>query len=283
MDFNNPETKEFIIRSLEEDIKDGDHSSLSCISPLAKGKAKLLFKEDGVVAGMELAKVILRHLDSKVEFEEFKKDGDEVKSGEIGMYVSAKVHAILAGERLLLNCMQRMSGIASKTASLVEMIKHTNARLLDTRKTTPGMRFLEKYAVRVGGGVNHRTGLYDMIMLKDNHNDYAGGITKAVSATRDYLNEKGLPLKVEVETRSMEEVRETLNCEGVDRIMLDNFSPDEIRVALAEIHGKVETEASGGITEKNLVAYAETGVDFISMGALTHSVKSLDISLKQIK
>jgi len=176
-----------------------------------------------------------------------------------------------------------MSGIASKTASLVEMIKHTNARLLDTRKTTPGMRFLEKYAVRVGGGVNHRTGLYDMIMLKDNHNDYAGGITKAVSATRDYLNENGLPLKVEVETRSMEEVRETLNCEGVDRIMLDNFSPDEIRVALAEINGKVETEASGGITEKNLVAYAETGVDFISMGALTHSVKSLDISLKQIK
>jgi len=283
MDFSSRETLDFIKNALHEDIRDGDHSSLSCIDANAVGKAHLLFKEDGVVAGIELAKSILIYLDEECQIEQFKHDGDYVEVGEIGFVVQAKVHAILAGERLLLNCMQRLSGIATTTSNLVEKIKHTPAKLLDTRKTTPGLRFLEKWAVTVGGGYNHRAGLYDMIMLKDNHNDYAGGITNAVSATRKYLTEKGLDLKVEVETRNMGEVKETLACQGVDRIMLDNFRPDEIIEALKLIDGRAETEASGGITGENLMAYAETGVDYISMGALTHSVKSLDISLKQIK
>jgi len=280
MNFKSARTLDFIKRSLDEDLGSGDHSSLSCISKDARGKARLLFKEDGVVAGLELAKVILEQLDPDAEFNFFKSDGDAVKKGEEGFVVTAEVRAILGAERLLLNCMQRLSGIATYTNNLVKLIEHTNSRILDTRKTTPGLRFLEKWAVTVGGGTNHRAGLYDMVMLKDNHIDYAGGIREAVELSRSYLKDKGLDLKIEVETRNLDEVRETISCTGVDRIMLDNFTPGEIREALNLIDGKCETEASGGITEENLVSYAETGVDFVSIGALTHSVKSLDISLK---
>ena len=280
MNFKSARTLDFIKRSLDEDLGSGDHSSLSCISKDARGKARLLFKEDGIVAGLELAKVIIEQLDPDAEFDFYNKDGDSVKKGDEGFVVTAKVRAILSSERLLLNCMQRLSGVATYTNSLVKMIEHTNTRILDTRKTTPGLRFLEKWAVTVGGGMNHRAGLFDMVMLKDNHIDYAGGIREAVEMSRAYLNDKGLDLKIEVETRDLDEVRETLSCKGVDRIMLDNFTPGELREALVMIDGKCETEASGGITEENLVSYAETGVDFVSIGALTHSVKSLDISLK---
>lgn len=276
-----PEVQEFIERSLREDVGSGDHSSLACIDAGNRGKARLIVKEEGVIAGINLAKKILLHLDPTAGFTEVIPDGSKVSRGDTGFVVEANVHAILSGERLLLNCMQRMSGIATTTANLVALITHTKARLLDTRKTTPGLRFLEKWAVTVGGGVNHRIGLYDMIMLKDNHIDYAGGITKAVNRVHEYLKLKGLDLKIEVETRNMEEVRETMSCSGIHRIMFDNFSPDEIREALKITAGTIETEASGGITRDNLIAYAETGVDYISMGALTHSVKSLDISLKQ--
>jgi len=280
MNFKSARTLDFIKRSLDEDLGSGDHSSLSCISKDARGKARLLFKEDGIVAGLELARIIIEQLDPDAEFDFYKKDGDSVKKGDEGFVVTAKVRAILGSERLLLNCMQRLSGVATYTNNLVKMIDHTNTRILDTRKTTPGLRFLEKWAVTVGGGMNHRAGLYDMVMLKDNHIDYAGGIREAVEMSRTYLKDKGLDLKIEVETRDLNELRETLSCEGVDRIMLDNFTPGEIREALVMIDGKCETEASGGITEENLVSYAETGVDFVSIGALTHSVKSLDISLK---
>lgn len=280
MNFKSARTLDFIKRSLDEDLGSGDHSSLSCISKDTVGKARLLFKEDGIVAGLELARIIIEQLDPDAEFDFYKKDGDSVKKGDEGFVVTAKVRAILGSERLLLNCMQRLSGVATYTSSLVKMIEHTNTRILDTRKTTPGLRFLEKWAVTVGGGMNHRAGLYDMVMLKDNHIDYAGGIREAVEMSRAYLKDKGLDLKIEVETRDLDEVRETLTCDGVDRIMLDNFTPGELREALVMIDGKCETEASGGITEENLVSYAETGVDFVSIGALTHSVKSLDISLK---
>lgn len=281
MDFKNEQTLHFIQQALEEDIRDGDHSSLASIPQGATGKAKLLFKDEGIVAGIELAQVIFRQLNPDMQFEIFKKDGDRVSPGDIGFVVSGSVHAILAGERLMLNCMQRLSGIATYTNQLVKLMGDSKSKLLDTRKTTPNLRFLEKWAVTVGGGYNHRIGLYDMIMLKDNHIDYAGGITKAVSQTREYLKEKNLDLRVEVETRNLEEVLETLSCEGVDRVMLDNFSPDQIREALVVIAGRLETEASGGINESNLAAYAATNVDYISIGALTHSVKSLDISLKE--
>jgi nicotinate-nucleotide pyrophosphorylase (carboxylating) len=281
--FDEPAIEAFIVSSLAEDIGSGDHSSLSCIDFGARGRAKLLFKDDGVVAGIDLAKQILLHLDPYAEFSTFNKDGDSIKKGDIGFIVDADVHAILSGERLLLNCMQRLSGIATATHQLVRMVAHTNVKLLDTRKTTPGLRTLEKWAVTMGGGHNHRIGLYDMIMLKDNHIDYAGGITRAVERVKKYLAEKNLDLKIEVETRNIDEVRETLSCGGVHRIMLDNYSPSEIREVLPLIDGACETEASGGINQSNLVSYAETGVDFISMGALTHSVKSLDISLKQIE
>ena len=281
MDFRSQQTLDFIHRAFDEDIKDGDHSSLASISQGTRGKAKLLFKEDGIVAGLELAQVILEQLDPDISIEFFNQDGDHVKKGNIGFIVEGSVHAILAGERLLLNCMQRLSGIATHTHELIQLMGDSKSKLLDTRKTTPNLRFLEKWAVTVGGGYNHRIGLYDMIMLKDNHNDYAGGITKAVQQTKNYLKENGLDLKIEVETRNLEEVKEALAIGGVDRIMLDNFAPQQIVEALAVIGGRCETEASGGINETNLKAYAETNVDFISIGALTHSVKSLDISLKE--
>ena len=280
MNFRSKETKDFIHRCFQEDIGTGDHSSLSCIPKTAHGKAKLLFKDEGIVAGIDLAKSILEEL-GEFNFTDFKSDGDKVKYGDIGFIVEGPVQGILAGERLLLNCMQRLSGIATYTHHLTQLMGDSKSRLLDTRKTTPGLRFLEKWAVTVGGGYNHRHGLYDMIMLKDNHIDYAGGITKAVEKTRNYLQTEGLNLRVEVETRNLDEVKEALSCDGVDRIMLDNFSPDQIKEALEVIGGKVETEASGGINEKTIADYAATQVDFISIGALTHSVKSLDISLKE--
>lgn len=282
IDFKGEETLQFIKKSLEEDVKDGDHSSLASIPKGTQGKAKLLFKEDGIVAGLELAHNILHFVDPTLKVDMKMADGDTVKYGDIGFYVEGNVHSILVSERLLLNCMQRLSGVATTTKKIVDMISHTNTTILDTRKTTPGLRFLEKWAVTVGGGANHRIGLYDMIMLKDNHIDYAGGITKAVKDTHAYLKANNLDLKIEVETRNLYEVKETLKVGGVDRIMLDNFSPAQIVEALAVIDGQCETEASGGITVVNVVEYAETGVDFISIGALTHSVKSLDISLKEV-
>jgi nicotinate-nucleotide pyrophosphorylase (carboxylating) len=282
MDFNSPEVAAFIIKSLQEDIGDGDHSSLASIPEDAVGQAKLLFKEDGVLAGIQLASVILKHLDRQVKIDFFKRDGDKIYNGDIGLLATGNTRALLAGERLLLNCMQRLSGIATITRKLVEEIDGTCARILDTRKTTPGLRFLEKWAVTMGGGFNHRHGLYDMIMLKDNHVDHAGGIEAALNRTREYLSNNNLHLKVEIETRNLEEVAKVLEVGGADRIMFDNFEPDEMRKAVKLVDGKLETEASGGIHLGNIRAYAETGVDFISVGALTHSVKSLDISFKQV-
>lgn len=282
MDFNSPEIARFIESSLLEDIGDGDHSSLASIPEDAVGQARLIFKEDGILAGITLAEVILRHLDPNVEVNILKRDGDAVLYGEIGMVAKGNIRCLLAGERLLLNCMQRLSGIATITQKLVKEIEGTGARILDTRKTTPGLRFLEKWAVTMGGGYNHRHGLYDMIMLKDNHIDHAGGIEAALQRTRDYLKSKGLQLKVEIETRNLEEVKQVLAFGGADRIMFDNFNPDEMRKAVELVNGTIETEASGGIHLGNIRPFAETGVDFISVGALTHSVKSLDISFKQL-
>ncbi|OEK02829.1 nicotinate-nucleotide diphosphorylase (carboxylating) [Roseivirga sp. 4D4] len=271
---------DFIDRAFQEDLGDGDHSSLASIPSDAVKSAYLVMKEDGVIAGMALASLIFHRLDSDMEIEAQVKDGDQVKTGDVILRLRGKVRAILGGERLLLNCMQRMSGIATKTAQLNALISGTSAKLLDTRKTTPNMRMLEKWAVVIGGGVNHRYGLYDMIMLKDNHNDFAGGITASVNATKKYLAETGRKLKIEVETRNLEEVSEALAVGGVDRIMLDNMSTEEMTEAVNLVAGRSETEASGGITEETIRSVAETGVDYISVGALTHSIKSLDISLK---
>lgn len=272
--------EEIIDNALKEDIGSGDHSTLACVPENAVGEALLLVKDDGVLAGVELAEMIFHRFDNTLKFEKFLNDGDRVKKGDIAFKVSGPSRSILSTERLVLNFMQRMSGIATQTASIVDRIAGTNTKLLDTRKTTPGIRFLEKWAVRIGGGFNHRFALYDMIMLKDNHIDYAGGITNAIERTNAYLKEKELDLKIEVEVRDMKELDEVLRVGGVDRIMLDNFTPDEIREALKLIPEQYETEASGGITIDTIRAYAETGVQFISVGALTHSVKSLDLSLK---
>ncbi|PWL29740.1 carboxylating nicotinate-nucleotide diphosphorylase [uncultured Roseivirga sp.] len=271
---------DFIDRAFQEDLGDGDHSTLASIPADAEKSAYLLMKESGVIAGMDLAPLIFHKLDPNMTIEPLVKDGEEVKKGDIILRLKGKVRAILSGERLLLNCMQRMSGIATKTAYLNTLIKGTSARLLDTRKTTPNMRMLEKWAVIIGGGVNHRYGLYDMVMLKDNHVDFAGGIEKAVHSTQEYLKAKGLKLKIEVETRNLDEVQQALDAGGVDRIMLDNMSNEDMRAAVELIAKRSETEASGGITEKTIRSVAETGVDYISVGALTHSIKSLDISLK---
>lgn len=271
---------DFITRALSEDLGDGDHSTLSCIPASSEQSAYLLVKEAGVIAGMELAPLVFRKLDPNMHIEMLAKDGQQVAKGDVIMRFQGKVQAILSGERLLLNCMQRMSGIATKTAQLNSLIAGTGAKLLDTRKTTPNMRMLEKWAVLIGGGVNHRYGLYDMIMLKDNHIDFAGGITQAVRATQNYLKSQNLNLKIEVETRNLQEVKEAVAVGGVDRIMLDNMSVEEMTEAVKYIDGRSETEASGGITESSIRPVAETGVDFISVGALTHSIKSLDISLK---
>lgn len=272
----------FIRSALAEDIGNGDHSTMACIPPTAKGRAVLKIKEDGILAGMEVAAAIFRWLDMYTVFTPFKKDGEAMKAGETAFEIEAAVHTLLMGERLVLNCMQRMSGIATLTHRYVEKLKGYHTRVLDTRKTTPNFRMLEKEAVRIGGGVNHRMGLYDMIMLKDNHIDFSGGITAAVTNTVAYLKERNLPLQIEVETRSLDDVKEVLAVGQVDRIMLDNFAPADIVTAMQLINGRFETEASGGITLSNLEAYAKTGVDYISVGAVIHHAVSLDLSLKAI-
>ncbi|EON79287.1 Quinolinate phosphoribosyltransferase [Lunatimonas lonarensis] len=274
--------EEFITAAFREDIGDGDHSTLAVIPANATGKAKLLIKESGILAGVELAREIFHHYDPNLVVRIKIPDGTPVKPGDVGLVVEGKVASILTTERLVLNCMQRMSGIATYTHRLTQKIRHTKARLLDTRKTTPNFRMMEKWAVSIGGGKNHRFALYDMIMLKDNHIDFAGGIRQAVNAAQEYLKRNQLPLKIEVETRTLEEVAEVLEVGGIDYIMLDNMSYAEMKEAVALIGGRYPTEASGGITEDTLVSVAECGVDYISVGALTHQVKSLDISLKAV-
>ncbi len=283
MDFTSQKIAKFIAESLAEDKGSGDHSSLACIPEGKFGAAQMIFKENGIVAGLKLAEQIFHTVDPNLKTVLLKHDGDEIKAGEIILYVSGSVHSILVTERLVLNCIQRLSGIATQTHQAVKLIKGTKAKILDTRKTTPGLRHLEKWAVRVGGGVNHRMGLYDMIMLKDNHIDYAGGIGVAVERTKQYLSKHNLSLKIEVETRNLEEVKQALEQQIVDRIMFDNFSPELMKAAVLLVDGRKQTEASGGITLQNVRKYAETGVDFISIGALTHSVRSIDISLKEIE
>ena len=272
--------EQFIQSALMEDIGPGDYSSLEAISKEAVGTARLWIKDRGVLAGMELAELIFKAVDPRLELVFFKKDGDPVVPGDFGFEVTGPVVSILSAERVVLNCLQRMSAIATKTQGLSQLIAHTRATLLDTRKTTPNFRLPEKWAVFIGGGQNHRFALYDRVMLKDNHIDFAGGIAKAVSRAQAYLKENNLSLQIEVETRSLAEVEEVLKIGGVDYILLDNMDPATLRAAVKRIDGQIKTEASGGITAENLVEIAECGVDFISMGALTHSVSSLDLSLK---
>jgi nicotinate-nucleotide pyrophosphorylase (carboxylating) len=268
--------------ALKEDIGDGDHSTLSCIDAGAKGKANLKIKQDGVLAGVDVAEKIFKMQEPSAGFISLKKDGDEMKAGEIAFEVEAHVHTILKCERLVLNCMQRMSGIATLTRQYAEKIRGYKTKILDTRKTTPNFRLLEKEAVRIGGGNNHRFGLYDMILLKDNHIDYCGSIEKAIEKASAYVHSKNLKLKIEVETRNIDDVKRVVATGKVNRIMLDNFSPVQIGQALKMINGKYETEASGGINLENIVEYAETGIDYISIGALIHQAKSLDMSLKAV-
>lgn len=263
-----------------EDIGDGDHTTLCCIPADAMGKSKLLIKEEGILAGVEIAKEVFRRFDSTMQVQVFMKDGTHVHPGDVAMIVTGKVQSLLQTERLMLNIMQRMSGIATMTHKYVERLKGTKTRVLDTRKTTPGMRMLEKEAVKIGGGVNHRIGLFDMILLKDNHVDFAGGIANAIHRCHEYLQQKGKNLKIEIEVRNFDELNQVLAIGGVDRIMLDNFTPADTRKAVELIAGRYETESSGGITFDTLRDYAECGVDFISVGALTHSVKGLDMSFK---
>ncbi|MBN2746755.1 MAG: carboxylating nicotinate-nucleotide diphosphorylase [Bacteroidales bacterium] len=275
--------KEIISQALSEDIGDGDHSSLSAIPVEAHGGAILIAKETGIIAGIDIARQVFQHVDSSTIFHALVNEGDEIQSGDMIFTVEGKSISILSGERVALNFIQRMSGIATRTHHLTSLLNGLNTKLLDTRKTTPLLRELEKYAVRVGGGQNHRFGLFDMIMLKDNHIDFAGGIEKAIQKAVDYLDSTGKDLRIEVETRNLDEVEEVLRVGKIHRIMFDNFSVVEMKEAVALVGGRYETEASGGITEQTLRAYAETGVDFISVGALTHHIKSLDLSLKAIK
>lgn len=272
--------EEFIRTSLAEDLGSGDHSSLAAVPADAKSRARLLVKDQGVLAGVELAQLIFRHYDPSLKTEVSKSDGDEVVNGDVVLTVQGTSRSILATERLILNCMQRMSGIATRTHSLVSLIAGTGAQLLDTRKTTPNFRLPEKWAVTIGGGGNHRIGLFDMIMLKDNHIDMAGGIERAIKRTIDYLRAVNLKLRIEIETRNLVEVEEVLAVGGVDVIMLDNMSLADMREAVRLIGGRFQTEASGNINETTIRAVAETGVNFISVGALTHSIRSLDLSLK---
>jgi len=272
--------REIVANALHEDIGDGDHSSLASVPENAVGKAKLLVKGEGIIAGVELAEMIFKQYDDSIRFYRHIADGTPVKYGEIAFEIEGKSRSILATERLVLNFMQRMSGIATQTNHFVKLIEGTHAKLLDTRKTTPGIRYMEKWAVKIGGGYNHRFALYDMIMLKDNHIDYAGGVRNAILRTNEYLQRTGKQLKIEIEVRNEDELKEVLEVGHVDRIMLDNFNPERIRKALPLIPENFETEASGGITEETIREYAETGIDFISVGALTHSYKSLDLSLK---
>jgi nicotinate-nucleotide pyrophosphorylase (carboxylating) len=274
--------RDFILRSLREDLGDGDHSSLACIPVKSTGKAKLLIKEKGILAGMRVAGVLFSTIDKELKFDSFLEDGAMVVPGDIAFHIQGCQQSILKTERLVLNIMQRMSGIATSTHEYVSKLEGLKTRILDTRKTSPGLRFLEKEAVRIGGGLNHRMGLFDMIMLKDNHIDYAGGIEKAINNTRKYLKENNINLKVEIEARSLEDVRTILSVRGIDRIMLDNFSIKDTLSAVEEIAGRYETESSGGIGLSTIRSYAQCGVDFISVGALTHHIKSLDMSLKAI-
>ena len=266
--------------SFAEDIGDGDHTTLCCIPEDAMGKSKLLIKEDGILAGVEIAKEVFHRFDPTMQVEVLMGDGTKVKRGDVAMIVTGKVRSLLQTERLMLNIMQRMSGIATMTAKYVERLEGTHTRVLDTRKTTPGMRMLEKQAVKIGGGCNHRIGLFDMILLKDNHFDFAGGIANAINRCHEYLKQKGLDLKIEIEVRNFDELKQAMDCGGIDRIMLDNFSVADTKKAVEIVGGKYETESSGGITFDTLRDYAECGVDFISVGALTHSVKGLDMSFK---
>ncbi|MBC7418858.1 MAG: carboxylating nicotinate-nucleotide diphosphorylase [Pedobacter sp.] len=271
---------DFIKNAVAEDIGDGDHTSLATIPLNTNGKARLIIKEDGILAGVELAVAIFNYIDKELVVKLLKHDGDAVKVGDIALTVRGNTHAILLAERLVLNCVQRMSGIATKTSHIIALLKGTHTKVLDTRKTTPGLRYLEKWAVKIGGGVNHRMGLYDMILIKDNHVDYAGGIENAINAAKKYLVDNRKQLKIEVEVRNLTELEEVLSVGGINRIMLDNFNFKDLKEAVVLINGKYKTEASGGITEDTVRQYADCGVDFISIGALTHSVKSLDMSLK---
>lgn len=277
-----PFVEELIELAIREDIGDGDHSSLACIPADERGRMKLLVKQDGILAGVEVAEMILRRLDPEVRLEKILEDGAPIRKGDVAFYVEGRVISLLQAERILLNVMQRMSGVATQTAVYVKRLEGLKTKVLDTRKTTPGMRVLDKMAVKLGGGENHRMGLFDMVILKDNHIDFAGGITAALTKTRNYLQEKGKHIKIEVEVRSLDDIREVFAAGGCDRIMLDNFSPALTREAVALIDGRIEIESSGGITLDNLREYAECGVDYISVGALTHQIKSLDLSLKAI-
>ncbi|QXV65198.1 carboxylating nicotinate-nucleotide diphosphorylase [Mucilaginibacter sp. 21P] len=272
----------FIVNALSEDVGDGDHTSLATIEAGTQGKAKLLVKDTGILAGVELAEEIFREVDPNLKLNIFLRDGAEVKPKDVALEVEGDAQSILKAERLVLNCMQRMSGIATRTHDIVKLLEGTNAKVLDTRKTTPGLRYLEKWAVRIGGGVNHRIGLYDMILIKDNHVDYSGGIRQAIENANRYLRQTGRKLVIEIEVRNLDELEQVLQTGNVNRIMLDNFDFDTLRQAISMINGRYITEASGGITIDNIRDYADCGVDYISVGALTHSVKSLDLSLKAV-
>jgi nicotinate-nucleotide pyrophosphorylase (carboxylating) len=277
---NDNELRALIRHALDEDTGEGDHSSLACIPASAKGRARLLIKESGIIAGIRVAREVFRMTDPSLKIETFFSDGQHISFGDIALTAEGNMHSLLRSERLVLNLMQRMSGIATATALYVEKVRGTKAKITDTRKTTPGLRFLEKEAVRLGGGTNHRMGLYDMIMLKDNHTDFAGGITTAITRTKEYLRKNNLSLRIEVESRNLKEVNEILAASGVDRIMLDNFTIPMTVEAVKIIGNAAETESSGGINLENVRDYALCGVDFISIGALTHHINSLDMSLK---
>lgn len=283
MNLNKSILEPFISNALAEDIGDGDHTSLSTIPEGQTGKAKLLIKDNGIIAGIDVSREIFKTVDDSLLIDTLIQDGESVKPGDIAFYVSGSVHSILKAERLVLNIMQRMSGIASTTNRIVKILEGTGTKVLDTRKTTPGLRNLEKMAVRIGGGVNHRFGLYDMILIKDNHVDYAGGISNAIKSAQDYLEKNKIKIPVEVEVRNLDELKEVMNFGQIDRILLDNFSFALLKEAVKLVNGSYITEASGGITEDNVLEYANCGVDYVSMGALTHSVKSMDMSLKAVK
>ena len=275
-----PYVDELIELAIKEDIGDGDHTSICCIPAEQQGRMRLLCKQDGIIAGIEIARLVLERLDPTMCFEQLIEDGTRVKVGDVAFYVSGSERSLLQAERILLNIMQRMSGVATQTAIYVDRLEGLHTKVLDTRKTTPGMRVLDKMAVKIGGGENHRIGLFDMILLKDNHIDFAGGVRKAVEKAREYLQTTGRNIPIECEVRSLEDIDEVFAAGGADRIMFDNFTPEQTKIAVEKVAGRCETESSGGITLENLREYAETGVDFISVGALTHQIKSLDMSLK---
>ncbi|MFI3280178.1 MAG: carboxylating nicotinate-nucleotide diphosphorylase [Rikenellaceae bacterium] len=278
-----PFVEELIELCIKEDIGDGDHTSLCCIPSSEQGKMRLLCKQEGVLAGVEVAEMVLNRLDPEMKFEKLLSDGAVVVPGDVAFYVSGRLQSLLQAERVLLNIMQRMSGVATQTAKYVKQLDGLHTKVLDTRKTTPGMRVLDKIAVKIGGGENHRMGLFDMILLKDNHIDFAGGVQKAVRGAKEYLAAKGKNIPIECEVRTMQDIDDVFAAGGADRIMFDNFSPELTREAVAKVAGRCETESSGGITFDTLRTYAESGVDFISVGALTHQIKSLDMSLKAVE